>query len=930
MTIVDECRQHLDRTCGLAFECCAFINRRYVRLGIVARLTIIFLGVAGLVVAGSFVLERSVLVERTTRTTFVAARAPAAAGPTAAASNLAAAPTAARNITAVPILLALDRFDGAVRERMGNNDEATEAAFQKSASRLNRAAADLLASNASSSNQLLDKGAAALRAHQLLGKSLILTAEARRDALLRYASLLDGLKMRDKSSIDKAWKIFGRVVTRQSLLQLGADLDGLAHYSAALDRADESADMTALLKAEAAVQADLDQNKDALVRSEGGSWYAAMHADVDALSAMRTALVRTNLELRGRMRDFSQQAVALNRLLPSAAESLADRPANSAGIKRNAAGSIPAPAPAAVPSLAAAAPIVDTHEVTTPLELGSSHDYLMWLCAVVVALLAYIAVGTAISIIRPVRRLVYAAELLAQGDSTARVPRGGIKELDSVAVAFNRMADEIAAARRSDLTYQESLEREVAERTHQLIDLAKHDPLTNLPNRRELFVLLNDAIARAQVQRERVAVFFLDIDNFKYINDSMGHAFGDRVLMGLARRLQDTTRAIGFCARLGGDEFTVVFERAPNDEAIREAGTTIVQAFHQPLTIDGRDLVVGVSVGASIYPDHETHSEGLLKAADAALFRSKAMGRCQLSVFTPDLLEVAAGKFTVEQGLRRALQRGEFELLFQPQICAATLKTTVVEALIRWRTPDGQLLAPSDFLAVAEESGLIMEMGDWVLRSAIEAAAHWHFGAWPDVCVAINVSPRQLIDAGFVDRVCELLQRHRLPTRCIEIELTESVLQTGPVTMDALRRLRAHGVAISLDDFGTGYSSLASLEQLPLTRIKLDRSLIAGIDQSSRAAAIANAIIGMCQGLGLDITAEGVERPEQFSMLVGERGMYLQGYLLARPAARDELIPLLNIVAQRARDLVLQSPGTGTAGVTDAAIPRLQLVSDTG
>jgi EAL domain-containing protein (putative c-di-GMP-specific phosphodiesterase class I) len=221
--------------------------------------------------------------------------------------------------------------------------------------------------------------------------------------------------------------------------------------------------------------------------------------------------------------------------------------------------------------------------------------------------------------------------------------------------------------------------------------------------------------------------------------------------------------------------------------------------------------------------------------------------------------------------------------------------------------PDGSVAPPGQFLAIAEESGLIMDISDWVLKSALSAAAHWHHGAWPEARVAINVVPRQLADPGFVERLMELLQQHRLPPRCIEIELTESVLQTGPTTIDALRRLRAHGIAIALDDFGTGYSSLASLEMLPLTRIKLDRSLIASIDSSPRSQAIARAIITMCQGLGLEITAEGIERPEQFAMLMGERGMYLQGYLLARPTSREELIPLLRLVAQRAQELLLES-----------------------
>jgi len=519
---------------------------------------------------------------------------------------------------------------------------------------------------------------------------------------------------------------------------------------------------------------------------------------------------------------------------------------------------------------------------------------------------------------------------LAQDDTEVRVLGGGIKELDALAVAFNDMADKLSTARAVAHDYRQNLESKVAERTRQLQELAEHDPLTALPNRRQLFILLNAAIERARAGGHLVGVFFLDIDNFKYINDGMGHAFGDRVLVSLAQRLQAATQAFGFAARLGGDEFTVVANSAQSIEDIRNAGLGIIQAFQRPLSVDGRDLIVSISIGASIYPEHGQNAEALLNSADAALYRAKALGRSQLSMFTPELLEAAAAKFTTEQGLRRAIKRGEFELVFQPEISVDTFETVLVEALIRWRMPDGTLILPGQFLGIAEESGLIMEISDWVLESAIGAAAHWYHGAWPEVRVAINVMPRQLFEHTFVDRLAELLQAHRLPTRCIELELTESVLQTGPATIDALRRLRALGVAIALDDFGTGYSSMSSLEQLPLTRIKLDRSLIAHIDVSPRSAAIVHAIIGMCQALGLEITAEGIERPQQFAMLLGHRGMYLQGYLLAHPTSRDELIPVMANVEQRAQQLLLESQLKGPSNVLELQPSSLRKLSDAG
>jgi predicted signal transduction protein with EAL and GGDEF domain len=397
----------------------------------------------------------------------------------------------------------------------------------------------------------------------------------------------------------------------------------------------------------------------------------------------------------------------------------------------------------------------------------------------------------------------------------------------------------------------------------------------------------------------------------------MGHAFGDKVLKAMAERLRSIADEFGFAARLGGDEFTVVVAHVSTLSEVREAGERLVHAFHTPLTVEGRDLSLSISVGASVFPDHGSSAETLLQTADAALFRAKALGRSQLNMYSPDLLEAASAKFAVEQGLRAALEKGEFELVFQPEFNVESREIELVEALIRWRQPDGRLASPGEFLSVAEESGLIMEMSDWVLRAAVEAAARWHHGSWPQACIAINVSSRQLIDAHFVERVIGLLQEHRLPPRCIEIELTETVLQTGRITLESLRQLRAHGIAIALDDFGTGYSSLSSLQQLPLTRIKLDRSLINEIDTNERALAIARSIIGLARSLGLQITAEGIERPQQLALLVAEGAIVMQGFLFSRPLAESKLIAALPTVANRGR-LLLLANGPSRSTTLDA------------
>jgi diguanylate cyclase (GGDEF)-like protein len=721
-----------------------------------------------------------------------------------------------------------------------------------------------------------------------------------------------------KTSLDGAWKIFGRVVARQSLLQLSTDLNAMRpRLSSQLEDSTEAA-IKDVLRSEQAFQETLLKHEKALRRSQGDAWYIAMRTDLEELTSLHGGLLALDKQRQTEAQKFSADATALKAAIPKKVTApvpvavTADTPAP---VVRN-------PSDTLVEALSPVA-----HPAAAPTAGGrqSNRMVVAWISVVVLLVLVYISYGTVRSIVQPVRRLLDATARLARGEKPMPIPRGGIRELDNLAVAFNVMAEQLTAAQAATRDSHLLLEAKVEERTLQLQALAAHDPLTGLPNRRQLFALLDTAIERADREHGHVGVFFLDVDNFKNINDSIGHEFGDHVLVSIAKRLQDVASHFGFAARLGGDEFTLVHERASSIAEIRDAGLGIVQAFQAPLEVEGRDLIVSISLGVSIYPEHEQESEALLRAADAALFRAKALGRSQMALFTPELLAAAAAKFSIEQGLRRAIERSEFELFFQPEVCAETLEVRLVEALIRWRMPDGRYVSPGEFLAVAEESGLIIEISDWVLRTAIQTAARWHRGAWPQARVAINVSPRQLLDYRFVERVQELLREYAVPPECIEIELTESVLQTGHATIEALKRLRAIGLAIALDDFGTGYSSLASLEQLPLTRIKLDRSLIASIDSNPRSAAIARAIMGLCQGLGLEITAEGVERPEQFALLAGHRAMYMQGYLLARPAPADGLEAMMRTVQQKCEELlVLQKAAATESTIVDLmpALPR--------
>ncbi len=859
------------------------------RLGIVGRLSISFVGVALLILAANLVVQQGILVERTTRVT---APSPPAAAPVAATPV--PPPVSAAPVDPSPQLLenalaALANFDEACRARIKNADVSAAAAYKQAAAELNAALAPMG-----------DTPRSELHAYTARAGALIRVADARRAAELSRKAQVDSLNVRVKKLLAGAWTILGRVVARQSLVVLGDDLDALRQHSEPLEAPTplSAAQISAIIAAEQRVQKTLADNASSFRSAQGNEWYQSMAADMAQVITLRASSIQLAGTLSDGLQAFAEQGSRLRHTVfkaRAAATPIAPQQPVAAAV-------------AVQPTVRAPSrSIVETKSVTRMPAQSGSQRAIAWGSAAAALLMLLMCVGIVISIVRPARRLLRATEEIAAGRYAVRVASGGIAELDAIATAFNTMAEELASAKALSQQYQQGLEEKIQQRTRRLRELSQRDPLTALPNRRHLFTLLDAALERAQRSGHWVGVLFLDVDNFKYINDGLGHAFGDSVLKAMGQRLAEITQSYGFAARLGGDEFTVVLECARTIEDVEAVGEALVAAFQSPMLIEGRELIVSISVGACAYPVHAQQSGALLKAADMALFRAKALGRSQLSIFTSDLAQIAAARFATEQGLRRAIERGEFELHFQPELNAETLEIGLVEALIRWRTSSGELIPPGKFLSVAEDSGLALEIGDWVLRAAISAASGWQRGPWAKARVAINVSSRQLTDDNFVDRVQALLAEFALPTRCIEIELTESVLQTGPSTIASLRRFRELGIAVALDDFGTGYSSLASLEMLPLSRVKLDRSLISGIDTNPRSAAIAEAIIVMCQKLGLEITAEGVERPEQFAYLVRQRSMFIQGFLLAHAVPQDELIQEFRIVKERAQELLLSS-----------------------
>jgi len=763
----------------------------------------------------------------------------------------------------------------------------------------------ILAHGSADSRQTAGKFRAKLLAYRAHGDELLRATESRRNALKELWEAFDALDARTKASLEGSWKIFGRVIARRPLVDLNSSLNELRRGLARLDPLgfNNQASLDAVEASETALKANLQNNDLLLTRSQGQAWVEQMRADVARISVLQNSLTLLDRQRRDQEVAFSKESRRLMADVHAAVQ-----PSLSDGSTRDS----PAQEPASPPVVdfgTASEPVSDTTETTAAShERAERLSPIFWISAAVLLALLWISIRTVMSVVEPVCRIRTATILLAGGDTAVRVARGGIRELDDLAVSFNQMAEQISDARALASSYQERLEAKVDLRTRELQHLAGHDPLTELPNRRQLFAHLKTAIALAESRNSKVAVFFVDLDNFKNVNDSMGHAFGDRVLSAIADRLLMRSGPAGFAARLGGDEFTIVRAELVTLEEITAFGQDLVRAFQQPLVVDGRYLTISISVGSSLYPDHGRDAAALLRASDAALFRAKALGRSQSTVFSPALLEAASSKFAIEQGLRHALERDEFELVFQPEVDASTLIPHLVEALIRWHMPDGRLALPSEFLTIAEESGLIMEISDWVLRRSIETASHWHHGAWPEARIAINLSSRQLLDARFVDRVMALLREHRLPPRCIEIELTENVLQTGTATIEVLRQLQGHGIAIALDDFGIGYSSLASLEQLPISRVKLDRALVASIHTSPRSAAIARSLVGLCQNLGLEVTAEGIECVEQLSLLADLKPIYLQGYLVARPVSAENLLGLIAALPDHMASLTLMYP----------------------
>jgi diguanylate cyclase (GGDEF)-like protein/PAS domain S-box-containing protein len=437
-------------------------------------------------------------------------------------------------------------------------------------------------------------------------------------------------------------------------------------------------------------------------------------------------------------------------------------------------------------------------------------------------------------------------------------------------------------------TYEDITERKVAEQRIQF--LAYYDDLTGLPNRTLLQDRLIKALASARRQKNKVALLFFDLDRFKTINDSLGHSVGDLVLKEVAERLKKWAREQDTVARVGGDEFVIVLTAVKDGADAAVAAERLMNVMTAEFVVQGRSLGISCSVGISIFPEHGAEGETLIKNADAAMYSAKERGCNNFQFFTKDMNANAVERLTLESGLRLALDKKELFLMYQPQIEIATGRIIGLEALLRWQHPELGLVPPDKFIRIAENSGLIMPIGEWVLRTACSQTRKWQDEGLPAVSVAVNVSAVQFRQAGFCELIRRVLHETGLAPQYLELELTENLLLSNEdVMLSVLQELKALGLKLAIDDFGTGYSSLSYLRQFPVGKLKIDRSFIRDIAVNPDDVAITTAIISMAKSLNLKVIAEGVEDEAQMTFLRAHQCDEIQGYYFSKPLAVDKV-----------------------------------------
>ena len=423
--------------------------------------------------------------------------------------------------------------------------------------------------------------------------------------------------------------------------------------------------------------------------------------------------------------------------------------------------------------------------------------------------------------------------------------------------------------------------------------MAHHDALTGLPNRSLFRDRLTHAMAQADRYHQKLAVMFLDLDRFKAINDTLGHNVGDQLLKIAAERLRSCVRDSDTVARLGGDEFTVVVEDIVEDHDAAAVAQKILDTLSQPFNLYGHEVFISVSVGVTLYPSDDENADNLLRNADSAMYRAKEFGRNNFQFYVAEMNIKARERLMLESSLRRALDRDEFMLYYQPRVSLLSGRIIGAEALMRWRHPELGLVPPSEFIPILDETGMIIPVGDWALREACRQNREWQDMGLPTIRVAVNLSVRQFIQKDLADTIVRALDAANLSAEHLEVEITEDLfLEHNQTNIITLARLKNMGIHISIDDFGTGYSSLSYLKRLPIDTLKIDQSFVRDIGDPDNKA-IASAIIAMASSLRLNVLAEGVETDEQLAFLRAQGCNEIQGFSFSHPLPADEFAQLL-------------------------------------
>ncbi|KWV91853.1 bifunctional diguanylate cyclase/phosphodiesterase [Erythrobacter sp. YT30] len=515
--------------------------------------------------------------------------------------------------------------------------------------------------------------------------------------------------------------------------------------------------------------------------------------------------------------------------------------------------------------------LVLRHSLTTSLAQLSGLQWLLALLALGgIVLVVALSWRVAKSVTSPLQKLAEATRLIGDGrDVELKVESHD--EIGHLAGSFNKMVSAIE------------------ERERQIVHVGLHDDLTGLPNRKLFVEQLNQSLARLRGD-EQLMVVYADLDNFKVVNDTLGHPSGDALLRDVAANLCKALPE-ALIARLGGDEFAMLIDEIPDSESLASIGDRIQSCFTRTIELEGQQADCSASIGIAVAPTDGTDGTTLMKNADLALYRAKSQGKSTYHFFEPSLDEQARKRRQTELDLRTALREGHFELHYQPLYSLTQERLTGFEALIRWEHPERGRVSPVEFIPLAEETGLILPIGEWVIREACRQAAEWP----KDVSIAVNISPKQFSYPGLANTIIQALSGSGLDASRLELEITESIfIADVEKTLSMLHSLRNLGVRIALDDFGTGYSSLSYLRSFPFDKVKIDRSFVEDLGQGGNAHAVVRAITTLADALGMDTLAEGVELNEQLEVLKREGCQNIQGYLFAKPMAASDVAELLD------------------------------------